>query len=447
MDINRIKNNISRRLGIDELNGLQTYMASHLSQPFTMLLAPTGSGKTLGFAIPVLAKLQKPGHGVQALVIVPSRELALQIFEVVRPIAEGYKVSVFYGGHDMRQETNSLSALPDILIATPGRLLDHIQRGQLALDSVTTLVLDEWDKTLQLGFEKEMKKILRQLRPAPRHVILTSATSAIDIPAYLPAGGKPTIADFSNHGDDLTGNAGSRVDIVEVPSASVDKLQTLIDLLEARPGESAMVFVNHRESADRVVNALKKAGIPAGLYHGNLDQQQRQIALEMMTNGTTPVLVTTDLGARGLDIAGVKNVSHYHIPPTQDAWTHRNGRTGRMGADGTVYVITSEHDTVPPYIVYDRSYVPDPSGCAPWTVRNATLYFNAGKKDKISRGDIAGYLIQRGGLEASEVGRICVSDRYALAAVPASKALQVLDAVRPHKLKNRRVLVSVVENT
>lgn len=166
----------------------------------------------------------------------------------------------------------------------------------------------------------------------------------------------------------------------------------------------------------------------------------------MMTNATTPVLVTTDLGARGLDIAGVKNVIHYHIPPTEDAWTHRNGRTGRMGADGTVYVITSDHDNIPDYIVYDRSYVPDPSGCPPWHPANATLYFNAGKKDKISKGDIAGYLIQRGALDAAEVGRIAVSDRYAVAAIPASKVSAVLDALRPHKLKNKRVLVSVVEN-
>lgn len=446
MDTNLIKTNIRRRLGIDSLNELQTYMASHTKQPFTMLLAPTGSGKTLGFALPMLARLTTPGHGVQALVIVPSRELVLQIYDVVRPIAEGYKVSAFYGGHNMREEANSLSATPDILIATPGRLLDHLQRGQLTLDSVITLVLDEWDKTLQLGFEGDMKKILRNMRPAPRYVILTSATAAIDIPPYLPVKADPVIADFSSRGEDLTGNTGAHVDIVEVPSASVDKLQTLVDLLEAHPDESAMVFVNHRESAARVVKALKDAGIPAGLYHGALDQQQRQLALEMMTNGTTPVLVTTDLGARGLDIAGVKNVIHYHIPSSQDAWTHRNGRTGRMGADGTVYVITSEHDTIPDYVTYDRSYVPSPKGCTPWHPANATLYFNAGKKDKISKGDIAGYLIQRGNLDGSEVGRISVADRYAVAAVPASKASAVVEAVRPHKLKNKRVLVSVVEN-
>lgn len=446
MDINCIKNNIDKKLGIKSLNALQTYMAAHTSQPFTMLLAPTGSGKTIGFAIPLLANLTKPGHGVQALVIVPSRELALQIFDVIRPLAEGYKVSAFYGGHDMREEANSLSAIPDVLIATPGRLLDHLQRGQLTLDCVVTLVLDEWDKTLQLGFEGEMKKIFRRLRPAPRYIILTSATSAIAVPDYIPAKGAPTVADFSDSSNDLTGNTGAHVDIVEVPSASVDKLQTLIDLLEAHPDESAMVFVNHRESADRVVSALKKAGIPAGLYHGALDQQQRQLALEMMTNGTTPVLVTTDLGARGLDIAGVKNVIHYHIPPTEDAWTHRNGRTGRMGADGTVYAITSEHDSIPEYIRYDRSYVSDPTGCKAWQPANATLYFNAGKKDKISKGDIAGYLIQRGGLDAGEVGRISIADRYAVAAVPAAKALRVIEAVQPHKLKNKRVLVSVIEN-
>lgn len=202
------------------------------------------------------------------------------------------------------------------------------------------------------------------------------------------------------------------------------------------------MFVNHRESAERVYDALIKAGFPTGLYHGGLEQRERRQAVDLLDNGTTPILVSTDLASRGLDIEAVGSVIHYHLPVSSESWTHRNGRTARQDASGTVYVITSEGESIPEFMTFDRPYFPGRPSSDPIRSDMATLYFNAGKREKISRGDIAGYLINRGGLTAGEVGKISISDHSAIAAVPRDKAREVVKAVLPHKLKNTRVKVT-----
>ncbi|MDE5636008.1 MAG: DbpA RNA binding domain-containing protein, partial [Muribaculaceae bacterium] len=233
-----------------------------------------------------------------------------------------------------------------------------------------------------------------------------------------------------------------RMQVVQVESPVRDKLGTLIDLLHSVDNRRVIIFVNHRESAERVYNAIVKEDFPAGLYHGGLEQRERQLALDLLDNGTTPVLVATDLAARGLDIDDIGAVIHYHMPVSTEAWTHRNGRTARQDAHGTIYVITAEGENIPDCITFDRSYVPSGHSDDPIHSDTATLYFNAGRREKISRGDIAGYLINRGGLEPSEVGRIIVGDHSAIAAVPRDKARDVVKAVAPHRLKNTRVRVT-----
>ena len=439
MDISHISGIIKSKLGINTLNPMQTQMARDEIPGALMLLSPTGSGKTLAFVIAVMRLLKAPTGGVQALVIVPSRELAMQVGEVARRVAKGYKVVTLYGGHSMREEAASLSVTPDIIVSTPGRLLDHLQRGQLELDGVSVLVLDEWDKTLQLGFQEEMRKICRRLNHRPSHVILTSATRGTELPQWLPLSGKPMEVDF---GTDSGASEPAKVDFIEVPSPTPDKLTTLTDLLHTLRGKRSIVFVNHRESASRVYEALRRAGIPAGLYTGELDQLNRQNALEMLLNGTTPVLVSTDLGARGIDVKGLDAVIHYHLPLSPDAWIHRNGRTGRMGATGEVYVITSEKDTLPADVHFDRTLTPSPKVTTAWEAPMATIYINAGKKDKISRGDIVGYITAHTPLKGSDIGRIALYDRAALVAVPSAVVADVIAVLKPQKLKGKRVMVS-----
>ena len=333
--------NIASRLAIGELNDMQRRMAGLQTKGTVTLIAPTGSGKTLAFAIPLLKSLGNPDGKVRAVVIAPSRELVVQIYEVIRPIATGFKTVAFYGGHSMQEETNSLAVTPDIIVATPGRLLDHVKRGNLDLSTTRTLVLDEYDKALELGFADEMKRVCRKLTSVS-FVILTSATVLAELPDYLPKSTRTELIDFS-----CSTSPRKQMQIVHIPSPSRDKLDTLIDLLRSLPDGRVIVFANHRESVERIHAALRKAGLPAGLYHGGLEQNERENAVELLNNGTTPILVSTDLGSRGLDIAELSAVVHYHLPPSPEAWTHRNGRTARQDANGEIYVITAEGEKHP----------------------------------------------------------------------------------------------------
>lgn len=435
----KIRANIASRLAITELNPMQQRMAQLPGSGTFTLISPTGSGKTLAFAIPLLKSLGPADGRVRAVVMAPSRELVLQIFEVIRPIATGLKTVAFYGGHPMQEEVNSLAVTPDIIVATPGRLLDHLRRGQLDLSGVRTLVLDEYDKALELGFADEMKRVCRKLTSVSL-IILTSATVLAELPPYLPVSKRTELIDFSE-----STSPRRQMQIVHVPSPVRDKLDTLIDLLRSLPDGRVIVFANHRESVERIHAALRKAGLPAGLYHGGLEQHDRENAVELLNNGTTPILVSTDLGSRGLDIAELSAVVHYHLPPSAEAWTHRNGRTARQDAEGEVYVITTDEESIPEYIEWDRDYVPQGKSDRPITSSVATLYFNVGKKEKISRGDIVGFLIAKGGLEAGQIGRIALRDHSALVAVPRSEGRRLVKALAQEKIKNTRAKISLLE--
>lgn len=434
MELKTILERLEATRGITLLNEMQQLMAETRASRI-ILLSPTGSGKTAAFTIRLLRNLSQSQGKVQAVVIAPSRELVLQIAEVIRPVAAGFKTVAFYGGHAMADEVNSLSVVPDIIVATPGRLLDHITRGNLDLSDVKSLVLDEYDKSLELGFHDEMKRIAKKLR-RPELVILTSATRLEELPSFLPMEGAE-IVDFSKT------STGSRLQLVRVNSPERDKLSTLVDLLRSLSNGRAIIFVNHRESAERVYNALRREHFPVGLYHGGLEQRERQLAIDLFNNGTTPILVSTDLGSRGLDIADVNYVIHYHLPLTPESWTHRNGRTARMGGSGTVFSIIADEENIPESVSWTRELSPRQQA-QDGGIRSqvATLYFNAGKKEKISRGDIAGFLIQKGGLAPDEVGKISVSDHSAIVAIPRDKLNQTLEAIAPHRIKSTRVKVT-----
>ena len=449
MTLKEILENIGKRHGVERLNPMQKAAASAKSERI-ILLAPTGSGKTLAFAVPLVSRLSEPCGKVQAVVIAPSRELVIQISEVIRPIANGrsddapagmraaaYKTAALYGGHSMQEEVNTLSVTPDIVVATPGRLLDHVLRGTIDLASARQLVLDEYDKALELGFHDQMRRIVKRMR-ALRYVTLTSATPLAEMPDFIDMSQAKVI--------DYTGKSPaprSRMDVERVRSDSKDKLESLDSLLASMPNGKTIVFVNHRESSERVHDFLARRGYPVGLYHGGLDQLQREVAIDMLNNGTTPVLVSTDLGSRGLDIDDVRSVVHYHMPPTRESWTHRNSRTARVDSEGSVYVLVADGEKVPEYIDFDHEYIPASDNPDPIRADVATLYFHVGKKEKVSRADILGFLAKQGGLDGKDVGKIVVKDHAALAAIPSGRAEAVLEAVAGAKIKGQRVRVTL----
>lgn len=430
--------NIQRKLGIPALNEMQQQVAK-VNGNELIIISPTGSGKTVAFSIPLLRNLIEPMGKPQGIIIAPSRELVSQIAEVIRPIAIGYKTVAFYGGHSMTDETNSLLSPPDIIVATPGRLLDHINRGNLDLSGVRTLIFDEYDKALDLGFHDEMRRIVRDIKRYSL-TILTSATTLSELPDFLKLK-KPITLNFSTKSD----APRKRTRIARVTSPEKDKLDTLHKLLQSLSNGKHIIFVNHRESAERVYNHLRKLKYPVGLYHGGLDQIDREKAIDLLNNGTTPLLVSTDLASRGLDIEMVQSVIHYHLPPTAESWTHRNGRTARIDATGEVYTIIAEGEYVANYINWDFDYTPSEKNDNPIKSETATIHFNAGKKEKISRGDIVGFLVNKGGLESQKIGKIVVKDHCALVAIPAQSLNEVLNRITTEKIKNKRVRITAIK--
>ncbi len=428
-----------QKLGIDEINDMQKRaMAAASESKEIILVAPTGSGKTVAFTLPMLKWLNPPTGRVQAIIIAPWRELVIQIAGLLRKLASGFKVTALYGGHNVEDEVNTLSVTPDIIVATPGRLLDHLKRGNVDPTPTRILILDEYDKSLELGFEDDMRKIFNRLKNVSR-IILTSATASSTLPAFIKLD-NPLEIDFSEN----AGSVRDRMKIYRVDTEK-DKLESLLQLLKSISKEDiperTIIFVNHRESAVRVADFLKKHKVACALYHGELDQFQREDAISMFNNGSAPILIATDLAARGLDIRGVSNIVHYHQPLTPETYTHRNGRTARVDASGDIYVLTGPDEELKPFIETDGTYRPDPNANSALKSDKATIRISAGRKEKLSKGDIVGFLCKEGGLEAAEVGPIALSDHHALVAVPSSKAKALIRDLEPKKIKgNRRKL-------
>ena len=433
-----IISNIREKLGIECLNDMQREMLDSINEPGDLvLLSPTGSGKTLAFIAPMLKELKAPNGKLQAVIIAPSRELVIQIFGIVRAIATGHKVTCCYGGHSVADERQSLSVVPSIIVSTPGRLLDHINREHINVFTTRLLVLDEFDKSLELGFHDEMKRILRRMPNISRRT-LTSATMIDEFPDFLRLH-QVRIVNFLADKKELD----SRLTVWSVRSDAKDKLEAALSLLKSITPGRTIIFANHRESAERIQEFLVQRGVSAGLYHGGLDQQEREMALTLFDNGSNLILVTTDLGSRGLDIADVASIIHYHLPTSREIYTHRNGRTARVAANGNVYVLLGPTEEVPDYITFnDELSLNKANATAELKSQVASIYFNAGKKEKISRVDIVGFIANNGGITAQEIGTISLHDHYAIVAVPRAKVDDILSRIARLKIKNKRVRIT-----
>lgn len=403
-----------------------------------VLLSPTGTGKTLAYLLPLIERLQLGVAGVQAMVIVPSRELALQIDMVWRAMALPWKAMSVYGGRAAMDEHRSMRGMaPSVVVGTPGRLSDHLSKGNIDARTVRTLVIDEFDKCLELGFQGEMQQVIEQL-PAVRNRCLTSATDMEEIPAFTGVRDAVRI-DYLD-----TAHAESRVSTYVVHSASKDKLHTLYKLLCALGGGQTIVFCNHRESVERVGGYLREQRLAHEVYHGGMEQELRERALYKFRNGSSNVLISTDLAARGLDIPEMQHVIHYHLPGSEEAYIHRTGRTARWDAEGCSYLILHGEEHVPEYLATEvEDYVLPERASRPEPPQWTTLYIGRGKKDKINRVDIAGFLYKRGGLTRDDVGTIDVHDYYAYVAVRRTKVKQLLAMVANEKIKGLKTRMEI----
>ena len=432
------------KLGITELNEMQQEAGDAIlrGKQDVVVLSPTGSGKTLAYLLPLVQLLDARQDDVQALVIVPGRELALQSDRVLKDMGSGLRSAACYGGRTAMEEHRKLKDVrPQIIFGTPGRLNDHLDKGNISPYGVRYLIIDEFDKCLEMGFHDEMARLLKKL-PGVRRRFLLSATETEQIPDFVQMGRTQRL-DYLMEEEQVP----DRVVLYEVKSPVKDKLETLRSLLCELGDQQSIVFLNYRDAVERVDDYLCRQGFATSAFHGGMEQKQREDALYKFSNGSANIFVSTDLASRGLDIPDIQNIIHYHLPQNEQELVHRVGRTARWDKEGRAFFIVGPEETMPEFIngeveAYDISR---PSVLVPPSPKNATLYIGKGKKDKISKGDIAGFLCKKGGLEPGEIGRIDVMDRYAYAAVSRSKLQQVLRQTKGEKIKGIKTVIEPVK--
>ncbi|MFN5878855.1 MAG: DEAD/DEAH box helicase [Flavobacteriales bacterium] len=428
---------ILRNMGFNELNELQeeTLKMSRIKDDL-LILSQTGSGKTFAFLLPLFLRLDLKTKGVQAVILAPSRELALQIDGVFRSMQTGFKVLSCYGGHSMQVEKNSLSEAPTVLIGTPGRICDHIHRSNLNLATVEQLVIDEYDKCLEFGFEDQMKYICFEFEKT-KNTTLVSATELKEFPNYLS---------FKNdaHINFLDRSSAPDIQFWKFPVTKSTKFERLFDLLCSFKGELTIVFCNFREATESVKEYLSENGYPSIVYHGGMEQDERERALIQFRNGTYHTMICTDLGSRGLDIPEIQHIVHFQYPQSEEAFIHRNGRTARMKANGSSYLLISSDENTPEYIKIPNTEYKVPNELLhPIESSWITLYFSGGKKDKINKIDIVGFLGQKGGLKKEEIGLITVQDFSSYVAVERSNVSSLLNKVRNEKVKGKKLKIAI----
>jgi len=433
------------KLGVDSLNAMQQEAMECIlrGRNDVVVLSPTGTGKTLAYLLPLVQMIDAESDEVQALVVVPGRELAMQSDAVLKNMGTGIRSQACYGGRAAMDEHRVLRQnRPHVVFGTPGRLNDHLDKGNIDSHLIKYIVIDEFDKCLEMGFMNEMSRLVGKLTSLQRRFLL-SATDAEQIPQFVEMRRTDRL-DYLIDEEPLN----DRVEVYRVDSPEKDKLATLAQLLMTLGDTQSIVFLNYRDSVERTDEYLRKQGFVTSAFHGGMEQRQREDALYKFSNGSATVLVSTDLASRGLDIPHIENIIHYHLPSSEDALIHRVGRTARWDQMGKTFFIVGPEEHFPEYAEgnIENYLLPSPfgEGLEVRLPRMSTLYIGKGKKDKISKGDIVGFLCKKGGVEPSDIGRIDVNDRYAYVAVKREKVQQVLRLTQGEKIKGIRTVVELV---
>lgn len=438
---------ILNKLGITQLNEMQEQTISAIANGSNdvVVLSPTGTGKTLAYLLPLVDRMLSNGiqdtSRLSLAVVVPTRELALQSLQVFKSMGTSLRAMALYGGRPTMDEHIKLRAvMPHVVFATPGRLNDHIAKDNISVADIQTLVIDEFDKCLEMGFQNEMNVLLGSLVELKQRILL-SATHSEGIPYFVRMSHTKTV-DFRQEEQQTS----SRLDIYKVESQTKDKLPTLSSLLLSFGQQSTVVFLNHRDAVERTAQYLMQQGFVVSLMHGGLEQRQREDALYKFANGSATVLVATDLASRGLDIPDIKNIVHYHLPETSSNYIHRVGRTARWNSTGRTFFLLNPEEDIPEYVEGEvKDYIPAETNTTPPQPKMVTLYIGKGKKDKLSKGDIVGFLCKIGGLQSSEIGIITVKERYTYVAISLQRLRQVLVKTKGQKIKGMKTIVEEVE--
>lgn len=433
---NKDQQAILKKLGIEKLNQMQIDSSEAiLSNAEIVLLSPTGTGKTLAFLLPVIAELDPNADQIQVLILVPSRELAIQIEQVIREMGSGFKANAVYGGRSGSKDKIELKHAPAILIGTPGRVADHIRRQNIDIENIKTLVLDEFDKSLEIGFEKEMREIIKALPPLKKK-ILTSATQKVEIPDFIRIKQPKKLNYLSETSNQLK--------LYTIESPTTDKLESLEKLLGQIGNGSGIVFCNFKDTIQYVSDFLYSKKINHACFYGGLEQMDRERVLIKFRNGTHRLLVATDLAARGIDVPEMDFIIHYQMPGKKHEFIHRNGRTARMHSKGTAYLLRGKNEILPEF-VEGSEVMQIKTSEAPSKSKWDTLYISGGRKDKISKGDIAGLFFKQGKLQKDELGTIELKQDCAYVAIPKFKAKALVQQLNNSRLKSKKVRISLLD--
>lgn len=409
--------------------------------------AKTGSGKTAAFGIGLLDKLDAQTYLTQALILCPTRELADQVSKemrrLARPIANT-KILTLCGGTPIGPQLASLEHQPHIVVGTPGRILKLLQKGNLKLDQLKMLVLDEADRMLDMGFHDDIMRII-EMTPRQRQTLLFSATYPNEIKNISQA--------IQNDPVDVrveTVHDNTHIQQVFYEIEKSDRIRTLVALLHHYHPESTVIFCNRKQQCKEVVEELRQQGFHALALHGDLEQKDRDQVLVQFANKSSSILIATDVAARGLDIKDLNAVINYELSPDPQVHIHRIGRTGRAGNEGLALsmFMASEAPKVNAIEKYQKSTVTIAT-TASLEIRDnlqlvppmVTLCINAGRKNKVRAGDILGALTANTNLPGKHIGKIDIFDKHAFVGVEQAMAQQALKILSEGKIKGRQFRV------
>jgi ATP-dependent RNA helicase DbpA len=411
----------------------------------------TGTGKTAAFGLAILQKLNRDDRHPQALILCPTRELCAQVARDLRKLGRreaGLVVLILSGGQPMKPQLAALQRGVHVVVGTPGRVLDHIARGSLKLNRVATIVVDEADRMLDMGFGAEMEKILSGA-PKRRQTVLFSATYPRSIEAMTKAHQRSPERLNVEMGD------GPAAPLRQLASLVDDngRLDALLATLGASAPESAIIFCNFKATVAQVEQALRAAGVSSASLHGDLEQRERDLVMAKFRNHSIRVLVATDVAARGLDIEGLDLVVNFELPFQPAIYVHRVGRTGRAGKAGLAVSLVGPRDrakvkaieaAIGSSLERQAAEAPKPKSDVRAGATMETLYISGGRKDKVRPGDILGALTgDAGGLPGSDVGKIEIHERFSYVAIAKGSAARAIQHLTAGRIKGKKFKVGL----
>lgn len=436
-------------LGMVEMTPVQAQSLPQILQGRDLLAqAKTGSGKTAAFGLGLLHRLNGRAFRVQSLVLCPTRELADQVAKELRRLArmsDNTKILTLSGGLPFGPQLDSLRHGVHVVVGTPGRVLKHLEKGSLVLKSLQTLVLDEADRMLDMGFIEEIQKVI-SYAPKQRQTLLFSATYPPEI--------EQLSSDVQRSAVSVETSAHEEANAIEEYFYEVpprQKSTVLIQALAQHQPENVMVFSNTKQGAREIAQALQQQGIDALAIHGDLEQYQRTDVLVQFANGSCAVLVATDVAARGLDIKALSMVVNFDLPHDEATYTHRIGRTGRAGACGVAVTLSSGREALAAEAYQNgvrqfqlSSQLPAVTGYT-LQAKNRTLVVSGGKKEKVRAGDLLGALTGDAGIDGKLVGKIDLYERQSYVAVHRDVAEKAGSRLRKGKIKGRKFTVKLLK--